>query len=49
MTVITGLGRQLGGQPEWQDLQPGTRFVLAFPYREANLREEAEDPDTLSS
>jgi two-component sensor histidine kinase len=34
MTVIAGLGRQLGGQPQWQDAQPGTRFVLEFPHQE---------------
>ncbi|WP_419952997.1 sensor histidine kinase [Methylobacterium sp.] len=49
MTVITGLGRQLGGQPEWQDLQPGTRVVLAFPYREASVRVGAEDSRSFSS
>lgn len=30
MKLITSLGRQLGGQPEWQDAKPGTRFVLDF-------------------
>ncbi|WP_336491056.1 sensor histidine kinase, partial [Methylobacterium nigriterrae] len=34
MTVIAGLGHQLGGQPQWQDAQPGTRFVLEFPHQE---------------
>jgi hypothetical protein len=34
MMVIAGLGRQLGGHPQWQDAQPGTRFVLEFPHQE---------------
>jgi two-component sensor histidine kinase/putative methionine-R-sulfoxide reductase with GAF domain len=29
--LISRLGRQLGGEPEWHDAQPGTRFVLDFP------------------
>lgn len=28
--VIATLCRQLGGEPEWQDAGPGTRFVLRF-------------------
>ena len=34
MTVIAGLGRQLGGQPQWHNALPGTRFVLEFPHQE---------------
>lgn len=30
MKLIANLGRQLGGQPEWQSANPGTRFVLEF-------------------
>lgn len=30
MKLIASLGRQLGGRPEWQDANPGTRFVLDF-------------------
>ncbi|CAO4150918.1 sensor histidine kinase [Methylorubrum extorquens] len=30
MKLIASLGRQLGGQPEWQGAEPGTRFVLDF-------------------
>jgi two-component sensor histidine kinase len=30
MKLIATLGRQLGGQPDWQDANPGTRFVLNF-------------------
>ena len=30
MKLIASLGHQLGGQPEWQDAHPGTRFVLEF-------------------
>lgn len=30
MKLIATLGRQLGGQPEWQGAEPGTRFVLDF-------------------
>lgn len=30
MKLIATLGRQLGGQPEWQAAGPGTRFVLDF-------------------
>ena len=28
--LITSLARELGGKPQWQDAQPGTRFVLDF-------------------
>ncbi|MBM3605431.1 MAG: GAF domain-containing protein [Alphaproteobacteria bacterium] len=34
MKLIASLGHQLGGQPEWQDADPGTRFVLEFPVQE---------------
>ncbi len=30
MKLIASLARQLGGQAEWQDAKPGTRFVLDF-------------------
>lgn len=30
MKLIARLGRQLGGKPEWQNADPGTRFVLEF-------------------
>jgi two-component sensor histidine kinase len=30
MKLIARLGRQLGGQPEWHNAEPGTRFVLEF-------------------
>lgn len=30
MKLIASLGRQLGGRPEWQNANPGTRFVLDF-------------------
>ena len=30
MKLIGSLGRQLGGTPEWQNADPGTRFVLEF-------------------
>ena len=30
MKLIATLGRQLGGRPEWQSANPGTRFVLDF-------------------
>lgn len=30
MKLIARLGRQLGGKPEWQNANPGTRFVLEF-------------------
>lgn len=30
MKLIANLGRQLGGHPEWQSANPGTRFVLDF-------------------
>lgn len=30
MKLIASLGRQLGGRPEWQSADPGTRFVLDF-------------------
>lgn len=30
MKLINSLGRQLGGKLEWQDAQPGTRFILEF-------------------
>lgn len=29
--IIATLGRQLGGEIEWQDAAPGTRFVMRFP------------------
>jgi len=28
--LINSLSRQLGGKPQWEDVQPGTRFVLDF-------------------
>ena len=28
--IISSLSRQLGGRPQWQDAEPGTRFVLVF-------------------
>lgn len=31
MKLIVNLARALGGEPEWQDAKPGTRFVLDFP------------------
>lgn len=34
MTLITSLGCQLGGRAEWQDTDPGTRFVLDFVAQE---------------
>ena len=34
MKLIDRLGRQLGGRPEWQDANPGTRFVLEFAPQE---------------
>lgn len=34
MKLIASLGSQLGGAPEWQDAEPGTRFVLEFPLQE---------------
>jgi two-component sensor histidine kinase len=37
MTVIAGLGRQLGGQAQWENALPGTRFVLEFPHQEGPL------------
>jgi two-component sensor histidine kinase len=30
MKLISRLSRQLGGKPEWQNAEPGTRFVLEF-------------------
>jgi two-component sensor histidine kinase len=30
MRLINSLARQLGGKPQWEDAQPGTRFVLDF-------------------
>ena len=30
MRLITGLGQQIGGRAQWQDAQPGTRFILDF-------------------
>lgn len=30
MKLIAALGHQLGGHPEWQGADPGTRFVLNF-------------------
>ena len=30
MKLINSLGRQLGGKPDWQDAEPGIRFVLEF-------------------
>ncbi|MEN3227247.1 histidine kinase dimerization/phosphoacceptor domain -containing protein [Methylorubrum rhodesianum] len=35
LKLIVGLVRQLGGRAEWQDAQPGTRFVLEFPHCES--------------
>jgi two-component sensor histidine kinase len=35
MKLIATLGRQLGGKAEWQDAQPGTRYVLDFFPQEA--------------
>ena len=34
MKLIASLGHQLGGQPDWQDAHPGTRFVLEFLVQE---------------
>lgn len=34
MKLIASLGHQLGGEPEWQDTDPGTRFMLEFPVQE---------------
>lgn len=34
MKLIASLGYQLGGQPQWQDARPGTRFVLDFLVQE---------------
>lgn len=34
LKLIVSLVRQLGGRAEWQDAQPGTRFVLEFPHSE---------------
>ncbi|MCC5968875.1 MAG: GAF domain-containing protein [Pararhodobacter sp.] len=34
MKLIASLGDQLGGQPMWQDAEPGTRFVLDFDAQE---------------
>jgi len=28
--IISSLSRQLGGRPQWQNAEPGTRFVLVF-------------------
>lgn len=33
MNLIATLGRQLGGQPEWCNADPGTVFILDFPPR----------------
>jgi two-component sensor histidine kinase len=41
MTVITGLGRQLGGRPQWHNALPGTRFVLEFPHQDGTLAAES--------
>jgi len=30
MKLINSLAGQIGGKPQWQDVQPGTRFVLDF-------------------
>ena len=30
MKLINSLAREVGGKPQWQDVQPGTRFVLDF-------------------
>jgi hypothetical protein len=35
MKLIAALGQQLGGRAEWQDAQPGTRYVLDFLPQEA--------------
>ncbi|AYF00441.1 histidine kinase [Paracoccus yeei] len=37
MKLIAGLSSQLGGQPEWQDAHPGTRFVLQFLVQERSM------------
>jgi two-component sensor histidine kinase len=34
LKLIVSLVRQLGGRAEWQNAQPGTRFVLEFPQQE---------------
>lgn len=39
MKMIMGLARQLGSAPDWQDAEPGTRFVLEFPERGDAARE----------
>jgi two-component sensor histidine kinase len=31
MRLITNLSRALGGQPRWENNDPGTRFTLEFP------------------
>jgi two-component sensor histidine kinase len=41
--LISSLSRQLGGQVEWQDAAPGTRFVLIFRPQTAELREQPLD------
>ena len=38
MKLISRLCRQLGGMPEWQKAEPGTRFVLEFTPREQASR-----------
>lgn len=38
--LISSLSRQLGGQVEWQDANPGTRFVLSFRPQTAELRKQ---------
>ncbi|GEP07844.1 sensor histidine kinase [Methylobacterium oxalidis] len=34
LKLIVSLVRQIGGRAEWQDAQPGTRFVLECPHQE---------------
>ena len=34
MRLISALSRQLGGEPEWHDMRPGTGFALEFPRAE---------------
>jgi two-component sensor histidine kinase len=38
--LISSLSRQLGGQVQWQDATPGTRFVLIFRPQTPELREQ---------
>ncbi|MDQ1902660.1 histidine kinase dimerization/phosphoacceptor domain -containing protein [Paracoccus sp. WLY502] len=39
MKLIASLGHQLDGQPEWQDADPGTRFVLEFLVQERSTQQ----------